>query len=556
MPVEVFGQNRFAPIGEAPYTLTLAPYGFFWFALEAESTAAAGADGPSQLAGSWPDVLRRRAALGRAIGRWLPGRRWFVGKGAVLRDLAVEDVVELSGSVALAVVRTSFTEGDDHLYSVPMLHTTAGHAEELEQRRPGSVIALLDDGAVVDAMNVPEGAGVVAGSALRRRTRRGRSSVAIGHPRRPGFTKLAADPHDVHVLSAEQTNSSAIVGGRVIAKLIRRLTPGENPDVTLPMHLLSRGFDHVPGVAGTLDLQLGRDAASNAVVVHDVVANEADLWEWSQDLLTREVERLVSEPESTADDAVMAAVTGLLAERTAEMHLGLAGGTPGFEPEPFSLLWQRSMLQSLRASLRETQRLVRRSRSSLAEQDAALAAVVLDDGDRLLHVFDVLRTRKLDARRIRVHGDLHLGQALWTGHDVVFIDFEGEPGRPIGERSIKRSPLNDVGGIVRSIDYAGRVALATSRERGRVGETQEEPLERWRRAWTDRMTAVYVNGYLETLTATPEGAGLVPADVADVRLLLDAHVLLKALYEVRYELTVRPAWVSWPLAAISQMLYR
>ena len=141
---------------------------------------------------------------------------------------------------------------------------------------------------------------------------------------------------------------------------------------------------------------------------------------------------------------------------------------------------------------------------------------MLDDGDRLLDVFDVLRTRKLDARRIRVHGDLHLGQALWTGHDVVFIDFEGEPGRPIGERSIKRSPLNDVGGIVRSIDYAGRVALATSRERGRVGETQEEPLERWRRAWTDRMTAVYVDGYLATLTATPEGAALVPADAADV----------------------------------------
>ena len=80
------------------------------------------------------------------------------------------------------------------------------------------------------------------------------------------------------------------------------------------------------------------------------------------------------------------------------MHLGLAGGAPGFEPEPFSLLWQRSMLQSLRASLRETQRLVRRNRSSMAEQDAARwPRSLLDDGDRLLDVFDVLRTRKLDA---------------------------------------------------------------------------------------------------------------------------------------------------------------
>ena len=556
-PVEVFGQNRFSPIGERPYSLTLAPYGFFWFSLQADTAAAGGStDGPAHLSGSWPDVLRRRARLGRAITRWIPDRRWFVGKGAVVRDVTVDDIVDLGDGVALAIVRTSFTEGDDHLYNVPLLHTTAGHAEELEDRRPGSVIATLDDGAIVDAMTLPEGAAVVAGSALRRRSRRGRSSTATGHPRRPGLTRLATDPHDVHIVNAEQTNSSATVGGRVIAKLIRRLTPGDNPDVTLPMHLRGRGFEHVPGVAGTLDVQLGSDAPASAVVVHDLMPNEADLWEWSQDLLTREVERLVSEPDSAPDDAVMAAVTSLLGQRTAEMHQGLAGGAPGFEPERFSLLWQRSTLQSLRASLRETQRLVRRNRSSMTPDADALAGVLLDDGDGLLGVFDVLRTRKLDGARIRVHGDLHLGQALWTGHDVVFIDFEGEPGRPIGERSIKRAALTDVAGMVRSLDYAGRVALATSIERGRVGEGQIDALERWRRAWTQRMTGLYVDSYLATLRAVPEGAGLVPRDPDDTALLLDAHVLLKALYEVRWEISIRPPWVSWPLAAVAQMLDR
>ena len=407
-------------------------------------------------------------------------------------------------------------------------------------------------------MTLPEGAGVVAGAALRRRTRRGRSAVATGHPRRPGLTRLADDPRDVHVLGVEQSNSSVIVGGRVIAKLIRQLSPGENPDVTLPVHLRAMGFDRVPGVAGTLDLAVGGAVASNVVVVHDAIGNEADLWQWGQDLLTRDVERLVTEPESTGDEAVLEAVTQLLGKRTAQMHLNLSGGAPGFEPERFSLLWQRSIVQSLRASLRETQRAVRRNRATIPADAESMAVTLLEHGDRLLHEFDVLRTRKLDAARIRVHGDLHLGQALWTGRDVVFIDFEGEPGRSVGERSIKRSPLADVAGMVRSFDYAGRVALATSAERGRTGVADAEQLERWRHATAVRMQELYWSSYRSTLrdgtTAAGSGDQLIPPDDDDALLLLDVHVVIKALYEVRYELANRPAWVSWPLGAIARLL--
>ena len=278
----------------------------------------------------------------------------------------------------------------------------------------------------------------------------------------------------MHVVNAEQTNSSAIVGGRVIAKLIRRLTPGDNPDVTLPMHLRARGFDHVPGVAGTLDVQLGSDAPASAVVVHDLVPNEADLWEWSQDLLTREVERLVSEPDSAADDAVMAAVTSLLGQRTAEMHLGLAGGAPGFEPERFSLLWQRSILQSLRASVRETQRLVRRNRASMSpEADgprrrAARATATACSG-RSTCCARASSTPPASASTATCTSVRRCGPATTSCSSTS----RASPGRPIGERSIKRSPLTDVAGIVRSLDYAGRVALATSIERGRVGEAQQ-----------------------------------------------------------------------------------
>ncbi|HEU4841740.1 MAG TPA: hypothetical protein VFT09_09865, partial [Ilumatobacteraceae bacterium] len=558
--VEVFGQNRFSPVTDRPYSLSLTPYGFMWFAMDTgqHPTEAGSPAAPARLNGPWTEALRRRAWLTRTIGRWLPARRWFAGKDATVRDVSIDDIVELSDDVALLIVRTSFTEGDDHRYAVPLMRVSEDRGTELDLHKPGALVAITDDGAIVDAMALPEGAGVVAGAALRRRTRRGRTAVATGHPRRPGLTRLAEDPRDVHVLGVEQSNSSVIVGGRVIAKLIRQLSPGENPDVTLPLHLRAMGFDRVPGVAGTLDVSIGSEVPSNVVVVHDAIGNEADLWQWSQDLLTRDVERLVTEPESTGDEAVLEAVTQLLGKRTAQMHLNLAGGAPAFEPERFSLLFQRSILQSLRQSLRDTQRGVRRARSTIPADAQAMAVQLLEHGDRLLERFDELRTRKLDAARTRVHGDLHLGQALWTGRDVVFIDFEGEPGRSIGERSIKRSPLADVAGLMRSFDYAGRVALATSAERGRTGVADAEQLERWRRTATTRMQERFWATYRATLrdgtTAAGPGDGLIPADDADARLLLDAHVVLKALYEVRYELANRPAWVSWPLGAIAAMI--
>ena len=112
--------------------------------------------------------------------------------------------------------------------------------------------------------------------------------------------------------------------------------------------------------------------------------------------------------------------------------------------------------------------------------------------------------------------------------------------------------------MMRSFDYAGRVALATSAERGRTGVTDAEHLERWRHTTTARMQELYWSTYRATLrdgtTAAGSGAQLIPPDDDDARLLLDAHIVIKALYEVRYELANRPAWVAWPLGAIARLL--
>jgi maltose alpha-D-glucosyltransferase/alpha-amylase len=549
VPVEAFGHTRFATISDSPYHLTLAPYGFFWFSLEAPRDGAEDAVELPMLRGSWAEVLRRRAALSRALGQWLPTRRWYAGKELTTREVVIEDVVPLRHpevDVSLLIVRVAFTEGDDHRYAVPVMRSTGRLAILAASETPGAVIASLDDGALlVDAMAGPDGAMAVVASALSRRTTAARYGTARGLPRRPGVARLVKSSRDLVPLGVEQSNSSVIVANRLIAKLVRRLEPGPNPDVELPAHLTAHGFAQVPGVAATLEIDLaGESLPADVVIVHDAIANDGDLWSWTLDELAVGIEHR-SEFGGVNDQTQWMAE--LLGRRTAQLHAALAAsdGTDHMAPLPFTLLWQRSLLQTLRNSVRSTQRALAR-----AKLDTPAALALREPVDAVLGRFDTLRTDKLDARRIRVHGDLHLGQILRSGNDITFIDFEGEPGRPIGERRIMKSPLTDVAGLLRSVDYAGRSALDTAVERGLVAEVDRPQVDDSRSAWTRATCATIIDSYL----ATAADAGLVPADRAAADLLLDAYALQKGLYEVRYELANRPGWVHWPLAAVAEMI--
>jgi maltose alpha-D-glucosyltransferase / alpha-amylase len=562
-PVEVFGYNRFAPIRDHDYQVTLAPYGFFWFSLAGLGGEAEISTMP-HLPGSMTEVLRRRAALSRALERWLPQRRWYAGKGRIIRSVSIDDAITLDGddNVALVVANVSFAEGDDQRYAVPVMRIGRDLAETGDRSTSPATIAQLDDGALlVDAMSDARGAAVVFAAALRKRSRRSRHGELRGNPRRGRIAKLADDPRRINVLGVEQSNSSAIIDGRLIAKLVRRLEAGTNPDVELPAHLRSAGFDRVPGVAATLDIAVaGEPEPANVVVVHDAVPHESDLWVKMLDELGLAIDDVLAS-EQAREQPVATGIAELVGRRTAELHRALArtttSGTAGGQrrdtpmaPEGFTLLWQRSILQSLRTSIRSTQRELRRAHRSgrLSEAVAEQAAQFDGQLDHAMHRFDRLRDEKLDAKRIRIHGDLHLGQILWTGQDIVFIDFEGEPGAPMAQRTIKRSPLADVAGLLRSFDYAGRVAVHTAIERGRVIDVDE--VDAWRQRWTRGNQEALLVAYFDGIDDT----ALVPADEDDRRLLVDIYAMTKALYEVRYELANRPDWVSWPMTSVMEML--
>ena len=156
--------------------------------------------------------------------------------------------------------------------------------------------------------------------------------------------------------------------------------------------------------------------------------------------------------------------------------------------------------------------------------------------------------RKIEVSRIRCHGDLHLGQVLFTGDDFVIIDFEGEPARPTVERRYKRCALRDAMGMFRSFNYVAEAVLRS----GRVRSEDLAPLAPWAEAWTDWVGAVYLGSYLQGIAGTP----LAPRSDELVDLLLDFYELEKVIYEVEYELHNRPDWLHIPLAGMNRILQR
>jgi maltose alpha-D-glucosyltransferase/alpha-amylase len=235
-----------------------------------------------------------------------------------------------------------------------------------------------------------------------------------------------------------------------------------------------------------------------------------------------------------------------LGERTAELHLALASSPvrADFAPEPFSTLYQRSLYQAMRGSAGRVLRQLHQQIAALPEAMRGDAEQLIGSYRLILSHFAGLMKRRLSAMKIRVHGDFHLGQVLNTGKDFVIIDFEGEPRRPLGERSLKRSPLVDVAGMLRSFDYAAATALA------REAEADATRLALWKQPWVEAICSSYLAGYL----AAARGASFLPAHPADGRLLLGAFRLDKAIYETGYELSYRPDFLPIPLRAVLRLI--
>ncbi len=547
-PRELFGNTEFPTITDRPYTLTLGPHAFYWLALE--SVRPGGLDSAPRrpcIRTSWRGT--RLADDVRSIELVLPdilrASRWFGGKDRFITATRVSDHFDVplgSGREAwVLIVRVEYADSEPESYALPVL-LARPHDDEVGVL--ADVVAADGEWSLVDATSDPGFGRVLMTLISRRRRIEGRDASLCGVPLRRNVVDLDGLPDPVPV-SKEQSNTSLLFGNTAVMKLVRRLEPGESPEFEISRSLDGSGAP-VPAVLGALDYRPRRPGpATTLAVAHAFVPHETTGYEWFLEAAGREAENVLAHVPDEAPQGLGEAQ--LLGGRIGQLHALLAQvDDPRFTPEPMGVLVRRSLAQSLRTTGQRTLRSLRIARDRLEEPAASWARTLAEHTDAVHERLAAIGSVQ-GGRRIRVHGDLHLGQVLWTGCDFVVIDFEGEPMRTISERGLRRPALRDVAGMIRSFDYVARAAMSEVVAHGRINDERraEEQLGAHLRGWTTAMSEAFVNGYLEVVSPLD----LLPPGTEDRNRELDALLLEKALYEIGYELAHRPALVGVPLRA-------
>ncbi len=446
------------------------------------------------------------------LAEWVTARRWFGAKARDVSEFNVLDTIVLrdeSPALALVIIEARFRGGTHELYQLPIGVRPAQEGWDRGVILSGERATVYD--ALTDASLTAVLVGLMQGSAQIDRVEgflrfHGDVSAAGG--------ELGAGS-SMRAIDAEQSNSSVVFDERLVLKVFRRVEPGVNPELEMLSFLSAHGFEHIAALRGWYEYA-GRLMVATLGVMQRYIARATDGW------------GLALQAMETADASFFDR-TYALGEVTGRMHsvLGSDPATPDFAPEEPS----DESVSLLTATIdEEVERLF------VMLPDRPELRPIAGRGDEVRDHLQQMSHTGSGGRLIRVHGDFHLGQAIYGPQGWVILDFEGEPARPLLERRRKRSPLRDVAGMLRSFAYA---ASATALLRDIPAPD----------GWEHRARERYLAGYLAQVDLT-----LLPAGQVAIDRLLSMFELEKAIYELRYELNNRPEWVGVPVAGIARLL--
>ncbi len=573
VPVEMIGWSPFQTVGDDRYLLTLPGHGFFWFLLSDSAQAPAwGAEFPGQLPELHTLVLPRdmdanhlggkALALfeGDVLPAYLPKQRWFADKDATVRDVRLVDAVRVERNNMVAYL-TIVDAAQRYFLPLAIVddrdeeRTAALARATLARTRRGAESGFLYDAFALDAFAL----GLLDDVRAGRTTSSSRGGSFVATPTQALLAMEIGERSRVRRMDVEQSNTSVVVDERVVIKGYRRVHAGPQPELEVARFLDAVGYRNTPPLYGYVEYRDALGETTAIAILQQFVESQGDGWAATLAYLERFFDRR-RETMGTNGVSVTADGGGAAAQdyheifmqrarrlgiRTAEVHraFAIANGDPAFEPEPVTQADLGAWSAQARAGAVSALGTLAREREKVPSDMREFAQALLaqrDEIDRRLAA-PALGTERL--MKTRYHGDFHLGQVLVLADDFMIVDFEGEPGRPLPTRRAKSSPLRDVAGMLRSINYAAIGGMRGATTERSENTTMLEPLAR---EWEHRTVDAFLAGYRETIA----GCASYPKNTELAGALLELFVLEKAFYEISYELANRPAWVRIPLEGI------
>ncbi|HEF4760005.1 TPA: maltose alpha-D-glucosyltransferase [Pseudomonas putida] len=571
VPVEMLGGNAFPPIGQLNFLLTLAPYGFYWFGLAAENQMPSWHVEPAQ---SLPDfttlVLKKRMeelleAPSRGtlehdiLPNWLQNRRWFAGKDTAIEQVRLAYGVRFGDAqhpVLFSEIEVT-SAGQTSRYQLPFgfiaeeqVGTALPQQLALSRVRRGPQVGLI-----TDAFSLESYVRTVL-LAIQNSTVLPSDGGEIHFEPTAELAKLGLTAEsEVRYLSAEQSNSSVVIGNSLVLKLIRKIAPGVHPELEMSAYLTRAGFRHISPLLGSVVRRDAKGEDNLLMIAQGYLSNQGDAWEWTQNNLERALRDELADAMSEQEQHYNALgelkdFAAMLGQRLGEMHQVLAApsNNPDFKPH---VTTQKDALASARdvaAQIEQALTLLVQHQGELSPADSNLVSRLQDNRKAILGHVQALAKQTAGGLRIRVHGDLHLGQVLVIKGDAYLIDFEGEPARPLHERRGKHSPYKDVSGVLRSFDYAAAMAINVHN----VDNTEAAQAARQRVA--DRYLSEAKHAFVVAYRQSAATLGHAWQDPEGEDAALALFGLEKAAYEVAYEAENRPGWLPVPLHGLYGLL--
>ncbi|GIW05251.1 MAG: trehalose synthase [Dehalococcoidia bacterium] len=593
-PVEMFGGSPFPPVGEEPYFITLGPHGFYWFHLAASRPSLpvdlGRRDGvPTlQVRSRMAELLEQSSPqidAAEAITPYLLQHHWFGRRPLVLQSVQFQDAIRLptepSNEAYVAIARLNPREGDPETSLIPVGIARGEAAGERLEREPETAIARVvgsetgDRGLLYDGLADPAVRRALLETVVRERRLRGMCGELAGTLSRVGRRLVSrASIEESRLVFVDASHRELIYDNRLALKLVGRPDVGLHPEVEIAVRLQENGYRGLIPVLGWIDYRQLDGEPMTIAVLRSYLPEAVNLW----DDLRRQLRELYRSAEAATAKtlgqttparlhigdlnaapppgtpiafAPLVDLVRLAGRRTVELHVALArlGDDPAVAPERFTEHYQEALFYGMLSAAERTFWRIRQLVDDVGSSAPPALFDILAHHRELQRFFRPIKDHRIEALRIRIHGNLRLGTFLKTGEDLVLGDFEGEFQRPLSERRIKRSPLRDVASVLTSLHNLSYAALIEADDDKSLGERAAilEPLARFTHHW---LQLAFLQEYLPAAVQH----GLVPSEPTSLQILLDTFLLERAMTDLRNTLRNHPDRVTVPARGILDLL--